>query len=60
MTTTILTFTGNRMSHPSTRKQAAGDNIVSLEAWRGRTRLHRTASGVFFRTNVLCTTGEVA
>lgn len=42
------------------RLPMAAANIVSLERWKGRTRPHRTANGVFFMTRVLATSGDFA
>ncbi|SLN13213.1 hypothetical protein PSA7680_00249 [Pseudoruegeria aquimaris] len=35
-------------------------NILSMNDYRHRTRVHRTVNGVFFSTDVLLTKGEVA
>jgi len=60
MKNNILSFTASREIHPAAKSRAYRDNIVSLDKWRNRARPHRTSTGVFFMTNVLCTPGAAA
>ncbi|MBV7407589.1 hypothetical protein [Maritimibacter sp. DP1N21-5] len=61
MPTNVLPFPS---AHPAntnagTESQCPGA-VISLTAWRKRTRARRTAGGVFFMTPVLTTTGDFA
>ncbi|HBZ43593.1 MAG TPA: hypothetical protein DEO85_05920 [Maritimibacter sp.] len=40
-------------------RRAAG-TIISLERWKQRAKLHRTANGIFFMSDVLMTPGDFA
>lgn len=53
----VATVTRAAKARPA---RAAGNTIVSFQGWQARTRLHRTAHGVFFKTRVLTTPGDVA
>ncbi|MAM61972.1 hypothetical protein [Maritimibacter sp. UBA3975] len=61
MHTTVIAFPPPRPANtnaPGLAKAAA--TVVSLERWKRRARPFRTPTGVFFRTSVLCTTGDIA
>ncbi|MCB1355839.1 MAG: hypothetical protein KDK53_04835 [Maritimibacter sp.] len=68
MSATVIAFArraANRNTAPLRAKAILeaverADNIVSLASWRGRAHPRRTASGVFFCTDVLMTTGCTA
>ena len=49
MQSNVIAFTG-----------PANDNVISFANWVGRAMPRRTPTGVFFSTNVLMTSGNLA
>jgi hypothetical protein len=62
MTNNILAFDSARRTKTNAAKpgQKIRDNIVSIAQWASRPHPHRTPNGVFFMTQVLATSGDVA
>lgn len=60
MKSNILAFTGSPAARLAKASLAVQDNVVSLSSWKKKVQPLRTARGVFFVSNVLCTTGDVA
>ena len=60
MNNNILPFTGPRQSRQNRADSNLRSNVISLSDWKENGRAIRTAYGVFFMTQVLCTPGGAA
>lgn len=61
MNSTVIAFPTARAAKPNAPCLPRGAaNVVSLERWKRRARPRRTATGVFFMSHVLRTTGDFA
>ena len=64
MQSNVIAFTGpandNRRARTETRQTGSRDNVISFANWVGRAMPRRTPTGVFFSTNVLMTSGNLA
>ena len=60
MNSNVLPFTGMRNAVANRVVATAQNNVVSMVDWKRHCRAKRTAFGVFFMTQVLCTPGDAA
>ncbi|MCI2399243.1 hypothetical protein [Aliiroseovarius subalbicans] len=60
MKSNILAFTGPLSTRAASVSEAVRDNVVSMNSWKKAARPRRTPQGVFFISNVLCTSGDAA